>query len=113
MDLGGTATPPLQATTVHHSQLRDRHAEELHIHDNHHNIDTSIKTMALKAVNSTYIFTLHNVSTGYMGSSTKDTMDNLMSRCGHIMAADIKIKKTPPRTLVHTTSNKCVIQDHR
>ena len=67
VDLGGTAKVPEQATKTVSSQLRDEHVEIHHIHENHNNIDAALNNMVLKAVDSTYIFALHNVSTGYMG----------------------------------------------
>ena len=56
-------------------------------------MDESLKTMVLKAVDSTYVFCLHNVFTGYMESSTKYIMNHLMTRYGQIKAADIKDNK--------------------
>ena len=36
--------------------------------------------MLLEALDRTYIFSLHNVFMGYMGSLTKDTTNHLMTR---------------------------------
>ena len=47
--------------------------------------------MVLGAVNITYVFPLHNVFTGYMGSLMKYIMKRLMVRYGRITAADIKM----------------------
>ena len=69
-------------------------------------MDESLKTMVLKAVDSTYVFCLHNVFTGYMGSKTKYIINHLMTRYRQIKAAYIEDKKPPPsRTLVHVAAN--------
>ena len=53
-------------------------------------MDADLKTMVLKEVDSAYILTLHKFFTGYMGSSTKDIMDNMMAQYRKITAADTK-----------------------
>ena len=58
-------------------------------------MDVTLKNMLLEAVDSTYIFALHNVFTGYTGSLTKYIMNNLMTRYGQMTASDIKEKKKP------------------
>ena len=68
---GGTAHITAQATMAVISQLRDEHAEDRCIHKNNHNMDTALKSMVLEGVQITYIFALHNIFTGYMGSLTK------------------------------------------
>ena len=68
IDPGETAQVTAQATRAVRSQLRDEHAESGRIHNNHHNMDASLKHIILKASDSTYIFTHKNVFTGYMGS---------------------------------------------
>ena len=63
------------------------------IHNNHHNIDVALKPTVIFAVDDTYVFTMHNVFTGYMVSSTRDIMYHLMARYGCITASDIEIRK--------------------
>ena len=99
MDLGETEQVPVEATTAVLWKLQDKHSEARRIHDNHNNIDAALKTMSLQALDSTYIFALHNVFTVYMGSSTKDIMNHLMTRYGRITAAEIKEKKILQETL--------------
>ena len=43
-------------------------------------MDVALKYMELKAVYSTYILALQNVFTGYMGSLTKDIINNMMAK---------------------------------
>ena len=52
-----------------------------------------LKTIVLEVEYSTYIFSLHNVFTVYMGSLTKDTTNNTMAQYGQIAASDIEQKK--------------------
>ena len=89
MEPGGTYTVLTQATMLVFLQLLDEHMEACHIHGNHHDMDTALKTMILEAVYSTCIFVLHNVSTGYMGSLMKDIMNRLMEQYERIAAVDI------------------------
>ena len=104
-------TVPLQATTEKFPQLQDWHDEALHIHSHHKKKDMALHKMVIKTVKITYIFTLHNVFTWYMGLPTKDTINHLMDwyRCitinGHQNEA-----KTPPRTLGHVTMDQCFFQ---
>ena len=62
MELGVTSIVPVQETTETHSQIQDYHNEAYHIHDNHHNMYTALKTIVLDAVNNTYIFQYINSS---------------------------------------------------
>ena len=56
-------------------------------------MDGALKTMVLESVDSTYIFDLHNVFTGCMGSPKKDIMNHIITRYGQITAEDIIDKK--------------------
>ena len=56
VDPGGTAQVPVQETIAIQSQLKHENAEALHIHYNHNDMDATLKTIALKEVDSTYIF---------------------------------------------------------
>ena len=93
MDPGGTTQVPAQEITSDLSQLQYEHAEYRHIHDNHNNMDAELKTMILEGVESTYIFALHNVFTGYMEPLTKLIMNKLITRYGQITASNTKDKK--------------------
>lgn len=93
VDPVGTATVPLQSTAAQHFQLQDKYAESLRLHNTHHNMDASLKTMVLDAVDNTYFFALHNFFTGYMGSSIRDVMNHLIAWYTQITAEDIKMKK--------------------
>ena len=93
MDLGGIATFTLPATAAQRLQLQDKHSESCSIHDKHHNMNLSLKTMVLNAVDNTYVFVLHNAFIVYMGLLTKYIMNHLMDRCGQITASDINMKK--------------------
>ena len=89
----GTSTVPLQSTILQRYQLRDKHTEARCIHDNHHNTDAALKKIVINKLNNKYVFALHNVFTGCMGSFRKDIMNHLMARYMRITAADIEIKK--------------------
>ena len=95
---GGTATVLLHETTAQHSQLWYEHSEVRHIHANYHNMDADLKKF-LEAVNNTYISVLHNVFTVYMGSLTREIMNNMMDWYRRITAVEIKMKKKNQETL--------------
>ena len=73
-------------------------------------MDVSLKTMVLESVNITYIFALHNIFTGYIGSLTKDIMNNRVAQYERITASDIEMKKIPARILGDVTTNKYILQ---
>ena len=90
---GGKDTVPLQSNIAQFLQLRDEHTKARHIHDNHHNMDVDLKKMVLEAVNLTYMFLIHNVFTGYMGSFMMDIIIHMEARYRFITATDIKMRK--------------------
>ena len=93
VDPGGTAQVPAQATIAVRLKLQDEHAEAYSIHKNNQNMDTSLKNIIFKAVDSTYIFTPHKFFTVCMGLSTKDIMNHLMARYRQIAVADTNRRK--------------------
>ena len=93
VDPGGTAQVPVQATIAVRLRLQDEHAEAYSIHKNNQNMDTSLKNIIFKAVDSTYIFTPHKFFTVCMGLSTKDIMNHLMARYRQIAVADTNRRK--------------------
>ena len=95
VDPGGTPKVPAQATTWVLSQLRYGKGEAHIIHENYNNTEEELKNMLVEALDRTYIFSLHDVSMGYMGSSTKDTTNHLMTRYGRITEAGTEEKKKP------------------
>ena len=53
-------------------------------------MDSALKKWFFDAVNSTYIFALHNVFTEYLGFPTKDNMNHLMSKYGNMTLETLK-----------------------
>ena len=103
VDPGGTSQVPAQATTAVHMQLRYENVEACCIQDNNNNMENSLHTMVLEEVYSTHIFPLHNFFTIFMRSFTKYIMDNFMTRCRLIVAADIKQNKKDLQELLNTS----------
>ena len=67
VDPGVTTTVPEQAKKAQHSQLQYKKNEDYHLRSNHHNMDADLKTMVLDVVDNTYVFSMHNIFTVYMG----------------------------------------------
>ena len=59
----------------------------------------ALNAMVLEAIEIMYIFDSYNFFTGYMGSSTKDIMNHLVTRYVRIMTADIEDNKKPFKNL--------------
>ena len=78
MEPGIKATVPLQETTAQLLQFRYEHAKSRYIFDNHYNMDATLKTIALKAVNNNSVFTQQSIFMGYMGSSTIYIVKSMM-----------------------------------
>ena len=56
-------------------------------------MDTALKITVTEAANSTSIFALNNIATGYMGSLTKDIINHVVTKYGWITVDDIKQRK--------------------
>ena len=90
--LGVTLQVPTQCTTAVHLKLWCDHAEAV----TYMIIITSWnrhKKMALKAVNSAYMFALYTIFTGCMGSSEKDIMNHIMARYRKLQQLILNRKK--------------------
>ena len=85
-------TPVIPPTTTSATcqQLRNKHTEEQRIYTNQINMDDTLNTQLLDAVEDPYVSELRNWYTGYIGETTRDQLDHLMYQYGNITSAYIK-----------------------
>ena len=72
-------------------------------------MDVALKNMVLEAVDSAYIFALHNIFMGYMGSSTKYIMNHKIERYRRLISYDTKQKKKCPQKPLDTSQTSGVL----